>query len=276
VSARSWDFDRLPDALPLLTAMRDAVGEEPFDLAVVLGSGWAEALAGVRCLAEFPYQDWSCFPAGQIAGHAGQLRVLDWHGRRLLAFAGRWHCYQNLSAFHTTLPVRLAAALGVSRMVLTCATGGINPQYRPGDFLLVADHLNLLGDNPLRGLAVPFVDLSDLYSTELFRELAPVAREHAATVHRGVLAAVPGPSYETPAEIAMLERLGADAVGMSTIPEAIMARYLEMPVLALALIANRAAGRAQGPIRHADVLHSGARSAAAARALLEALVVHWQ
>jgi purine-nucleoside phosphorylase len=255
--------------------MRDAVGEDPFDLALVLGSGWSEALAGVRCVAEFPYRNWPCFPAGQIAGHSGQLRVLDWHGRRLLAFAGRWHCYQNLSAYQTTLPVRLAAVLGVPRMVLTCATGGINPAYRPGDFMLVADHLNLLGDNPLKGLPAAFIDLGELYCAEVFHALVPVARAHAATLHRGVLAAMPGPSYETPAEIAMLERLGADAVGMSTVPEAIMAGYLGMPVVALALIANPAAGRAPGPIRHADVLHSGTRCSGVARALLETLIVQW-
>jgi len=263
-------------AAALAAAIRRQSGGAAFDLAVILGSGWGEAVLALPPLAVFPYRDWPFFPSGQIAGHAGQLRVVDWHGWRTLLFLGRWHCYQGLSAHAATAPVRLAALLGVPRMVLTCATGGIHPAFRPGDVMLVADHLNLLGDNPLRGQADPFVDLSTLYRTEDFPLLAAVASQHGATLHRGVLAAMPGPSYETPAEVTMLERLGADAVAMSTVPEAIMARSLGLEVVALALIANRAAGRGEGPINHQDVLACGDRSRSTAGALLSSLVQSWQ
>jgi purine-nucleoside phosphorylase len=256
--------------------MRRAGGVDRFDFAVVLGSGWGDAISELRCLAAFPYRDWPFFPVGQIAGHAGQLKVLDWHGWRVLAFLGRWHCYQGFSAYQVTAPVRLAAMLGVRRLILTCATGGIHPAYRPGDVMLVTDHLNLLGDNPLKGPAPPFIDLTTLYRSSDYPVLAEAAARHQVTLHRGVLAAMPGPSYETPAEVTMLERLGADAVAMSTVPEAIMARALGLEVTALALIANRAAGRGAGPISHQDVLACGERTAAAARELLSTLVQCWQ
>jgi purine-nucleoside phosphorylase len=142
--------------------------------------------------------------------------------------------------------------------------------------MLVSDHLNLLGDNPLQGQDASFVDLTALYHTASYQLLAAAARLHGSRLHRGVLAAMAGPSYETPAEIVMLERLGADAVAMSTVPEAIMSRRLGLQVAALALIANPAAGRAAGPIDHAEVLACGASSTAAARALLTTLVHRWQ
>jgi len=276
VSAKSWAFEESPAADQLLRAIRQAAGSEPFDLAIVLGSGWGDAVDETCCLAEFAYRDWSWFPVGQIAGHAGRLQVLSWQGRRILAFQGRWHCYQGLGAYATTAPVRLAARLETPRVVLTCAAGGINPAFAPGEFMLVSDHLNLLGENPLQGLDAAFVDLSTLYQTSGFEPLAAIARAHRSHLHRGVLAAMPGPSYETPAEIVMLERLGADAVAMSTIPEAIMARRLGQEVVALALIANPAAGRAAGPIDHAEVLECGGRAAAVTRELLATLINHWQ
>jgi purine-nucleoside phosphorylase len=265
-----------PDAAALAAAIRRAGGVETFDLAVILGSGWGNAISAVGCLDAFPYREWPFFPAGQVAGHAGQLMVLDWHGWRVLAFLGRWHCYQGFSAYQVTAPVRLAAMLGVRRLILTCATGGIHPAYRPGDVMLVADHLNLLGDNPLRGPTPLFIDLTTLYRSDDYPALAATAARHQVTLHRGVLAAMPGPSYETPAEITMLERLGADAVAMSTVPEAIMARSLGMEVAALALIANHAAGRGAGPIGHHDVLACGERAAAVAGELLSTLVQCWQ
>jgi purine-nucleoside phosphorylase len=272
----SWGFDDTPAATRLLAAIRQQAGSEPFDLAVILGSGWGAATDGLCCLGEFPYREWPCFPAGQVAGHAGRLRVVSWQGWRVLVFLGRWHCYQGFSAHAVTAPVRLAASLGAPRVALTCAAGGINRTFAPGDFMLVSDHLNLLGDNPLKGDAAPFVDLTTLYRTEDFTSLAAVARQHHAGLHSGILAAMPGPSYETPAEIVMLERLGADAVAMSTIPEAIMARCLGQEVVAMALIANLAAGRSGGAIEHADVLACGARATGAAGALLAELINCWQ
>ncbi len=276
MSATFWDYDEAAAATPLLTAIRHASAGKSPDLAIILGSGWGAALDESCLLAEFPYRDWPCLPAGQVAGHAGHLKVVRWRGWTILAFVGRWHCYQGLSAHAVTIPVRLAAALGTPRVALTCAAGGIRPTYSPGDFMLVRDHLNCLGDNPLKGRDAAFVDLTALYRTAGFAALAAAAGKQGSTLHRGVLAAMPGPSYETPAEVDMLERFGADAVAMSTVPEAIMARALGLEVAALALIANRAAGRAPGAIEHAGVLACGTRAGGAARALLATLIDDWQ
>lgn len=275
MSANSWLFDAGDSANHLVQKVRQTTLVETFDLAVVLGSGWHRAAQMGEQTGLFEYADWPCFPAAQVAGHQGRLvavRVAAW---QILFFVGRFHCYQGLSAFQAAFPVRLAAALGCPRMLLTCATGGINSTYRPGDFMLVEDHINLLGDNPLWGLTGDtFVDLSETYRREIYHRLAP--RVDGMTLHRGVLAAMPGPSYETPAEIRFLAAAGADAVSMSTVPEAIMARALGMEVAAVAFIANRAAGLSPGNLSHQDVLACGADYAHLFPSLVGHFIDAWQ
>ncbi|MEJ2201613.1 MAG: purine-nucleoside phosphorylase [Desulfuromonadaceae bacterium] len=217
------------------------------------------------------------FPAAQIEGHAGCLLGGRFQGWNILLFQGRYHLYQGLDARQVTVPVTLAHALGCRRLLLTNASGGISEALNPGDFMFVADHINLLGDNPLRGEVVnPFVDLSRLYHRALFDPLQDWARQQEMVLRQGVLAALPGPSYETPAEIRMLQRLGADAVSMSTIPEAIMGKYLGMEVVALALIANKAAGFSSSPLEHQEVLQAGIRSSADFLRLVRRLIGLWQ
>lgn len=273
---KAWAFEPASVADGLVQAIRCDSQGETFDLAVVLGSGWCEAatLGGVSF--SYDYCDWPCFPASPIAGHQGRLLVGEISSWRILFFAGRFHCYQGLSAFQSSFPVRLASALGCSRLLLTCATGGVNPDYLPGDFMLVEDHLNLMGDNPLRALAGdPFVDLSQLYHRSVYDRLQKLPGDCKSRIHRGVLAALSGPSYETPAEIRMLASLGADVVSMSTVPEAIMGRFLNMDVAALAFIANRAAGL--GPLlSHADVLACGGQHSQASTELIRQLILAWQ
>ena len=276
MSVISLPFNPGDSADQLVKEVRSRTQVENFDLAVVLGSGWNEAAQLGETLGVFEYSDWSCFPAGQIAGHDGQLIAVQTASCKILFFSGRFHCYQGLSAFQATFPVRLAASLGCSRILLTCATGGVNRAYRPGDFMLVDDHLNFLGDNPLRGLpGNTFIDLVGMYQQGVYGNLLK-HKSDDMILHRGVLAALPGPSYETPAEIRFLASAGADVVSMSTVPEAIMARYLGMQVAAVAFISNYAAGLSPVTMSHADVLDCGAEHAHLFPPLIRFFVEEWQ
>jgi purine-nucleoside phosphorylase len=260
---------------------RDLVAEQcgggAFDLAVLLGSGLGEVADAVLDPVVIPYEALSIFPRQLVPGHAGRLLAGRFGGWRTLFFQGRFHCYQGYNARQVAEPVRLAHALGCRRLVLTNAAGGIAPGLSAGDFLYIRDHMNLLGDNPLRGEpSQPFIDLTRLYENRFFEPLHSYAAGQDIRLNRGVLAAVPGPSYETPAEVRALHLLGADAVSMSTVPEAIMARYLAMAVVGLSFIANPAAGLGEHPLSHQEVLETGRRGAGQLRLLLGELVRLWQ
>ncbi len=276
MSETSWAFKHGDSADQLVNEIRRLTQVENFDLAVVLGSGWHKAAQLGEILGVFKYNDWACFPAGQITGHSGELIAVRTPFCNILFFSGRFHCYQGLSAFQAAFPVRLAGTLGCSRILLTCATGGVNRNYRPGDFMLVDDHLNLLGDNPLRGLSGnTFVDLTGMYKQDVYDVLLKCVTP-SMTLHRGVLAAMPGPSYETPAEIRFLEAAGVDVVSMSTVPEAIMARYLGMQVAAVAFVANYAAGLSPVAVSHQDVLDCSVEHAHLFPLLVSLFVEAWQ
>lgn len=274
--ARPWAFDSASRVHDLLSAVIADAGAGPFDLAVILGSGWSHLAEVGRLRAEFPYVDWPCFPGRCVSGHDGRLAAIELHGHRLLCFAGRFHCYQGLNAFEASLPVRIASALGCSRILLTCAVGGINLDFQPGDFVWISDHINLLGDNPLRWLPEEaFVDLSRLYDLSMFEGLRGYAVKSGIPLHSGVLAAMPGPSYETPAEVRMLSSMGVDVVSMSMAHEAIMARYLGLEVAGLSLVANRAAGQSEQPLCHDDVLGQAHMSQSNASSLFKTLAAAW-
>ena len=276
MSETSWEFEPGDSARRLIDEVRSQTGLVAFDLAVVLGSGWKSAAGLGETLGVFKYEDWSCFPGGQIEGQDGQLIAVRLSSWNLLVFSGRFHCYQGLDAFQTAFPVRLAGALGCRRMLLTCAAGGINRGFKPGDFMLVEDHINLLGDNPLRGLdGNTFIELTDLYDKSLYDRLSGLHFE-GLTLHRGILAAMAGPSYETPAEISFLKTAGADVVSMSTVPEAIMARFLGMRVAAVAFVANYAAGMTKDKLSHKDVLDCGSQHASLFPILIKRIIVAWQ
>jgi len=266
-----------PSVTQVVKKVRSITQVENFDLAVVLGSGWSRVAQLGDLLGTFSYDDWTCFPGVRVAGHEGKLVAVRYSGWNILFFSGRFHCYQGLTAYQAAVPVRVADALGCKRIMLTCASGGINNAYRPGDFMLVDDHLNLLGDNPLRGLPGSiFVDMAGAYRQEVYDNL-PANNPAEITVHRGVLAAMPGPCYETPAEIRFLAASGADVVSMSVVPETIMARYLGMMVAAVAFVANPAAGTGSSlPLTHLDVLDCGTKHAHRFPTLVSRLVVAWQ
>jgi purine-nucleoside phosphorylase len=250
-------------------------GQEHHDVAVVLGSGWspaAEALGGDAV--EVSVSDLGGFPAPTVAGHAGTVRSVEVHGHRVLVFLGRVHLYEGHQPDVVVHGVRTAVASGCRTVVLTNAAGGINPSYRVGQPVLIRDHLNLTATSPLSGPPPPpgyparFVDLTDLYSGRL-RQLA---HDEDPTLAEGVYAALPGPHYETPSEVAMLRGLGADLVGMSTALEAIAARHLGAEVLGLSLVTNAAAGVDHGPVNHEEVLAAGADAAGSVGELLAAVL----
>jgi purine-nucleoside phosphorylase len=252
--------------------------ESQHDVAVVLGSGWApaaDALTGESAgVYEFPVAELGGFPEPTVVGHGGTVRstVLpaesladssDPAGPRLLIFLGRTHLYEGHSPAEVVHGVRTAIAAGCRVVVLTNAAGGINESYQVGQPVLIRDHINLTGRSPLGGPPPPadypsrFTDLTDLYSPRL----RAVAQSADRSLTEGVYAALPGPHYETPAEISMLRTLGADLVGMSTALEAIAARHLGAEVLAISLVTNPAAGLADAGLNHAEVVEAGQAAA---------------
>ncbi|PLX95098.1 MAG: purine-nucleoside phosphorylase [Desulfuromonas sp.] len=249
------------------------------EIAVILGSGWSETARGLLVdPVTIPYKDLPGFPAlPMIHGHAGELLIGRVGERRVLLFCGRFHLYQGLSAREVAYPVRVAAAAGCRFLLQTNAVGGIRSDLAPGDLFVVNDHINLTGENPLRGeYPPPFVDLTSLYDSSVWDGLQLFADDKGIPLHRGVLAALPGPSYETPAEIRALERLGADVVSMSTVHEAIQAAALKMRTLALSLISNLAAGREPSPLSHQDVLATASTHQSRLKSLLFYLLQNWR
>lgn len=226
------------------------------DVAIVLGSGLSAALDGRADFARMPYAKFTGMPVAKLTGHSGEVLGGIWHRKRVAIFAGRVHLYQGFSAADVTYNVRLAAQAGASTIVLTNAAGGLNPGFSPGEIMLLRDHINLSGANPLTGsgLENPFVDMMNAYDPAL-RDLA---KQSDNALREGVYASVPGPSYETPAEAHYLRTIGADAVGMSTVLETIQARALKMRVLGLSLITNMVGAP---ETTHAEVTEMGRRSA---------------
>lgn len=243
---------------------------------MVLGSGFQHVAREVRVAIEIPYAGLPGFLPTGVAGHAGTLVLGHLNHTPLLLLNGRAHYYEGHSMESVTFPVRVLAAFGIRDLVLTSAAGGINRRLRPGDFVRITDHINFMGANPLRGPVARgrtgFIDLSQTYDHRLGALLETAARKAKIRLRSGVYLAVSGPAYETPAEIRAFARLGADAVGMSTAPEAIVARQCGLAVAGLACITNLAAGRSEGPLSHSEVLAAGARVRATAVSLLKGFV----
>jgi purine-nucleoside phosphorylase len=233
--------------------------------AVVLGSGLGQADLGPET-ARVPYARIPGFFRTRVPGHPGALSMVG----RTAVLRGRVHYYEGRSLKEVVEPVRTLARLGVRTLILTNAAGGIGAGLKPGDLMGIVDHLNLMGANPLRG-APAFADLTRVYDRDLLRRAEAVAKGLGFRLKKGVYAAMPGPSYETPAEVRMLKRLGADAVGMSTVPEAIAAAHAGMKVLAISLITNRAAGAGK-PVSHDEVLARAKASAGRTAALLRGIL----
>ena len=243
-------------------------------LGIVLGSGFQEVAGQVADRTEIPYSSLSGFPKTGVAGHKGCL-LLGWmRGVPVAVLSGRAHFYEGHSMETITFPIRVLAALGIRDILLTNAAGGIAKHLRPGDFMLVRDHINFMGVNALRGGLLPgsnrFVDMVRAYDPDLRVLLKAAGKKLRLPLREGVYLAVPGPCYETPAEINAFAILGADAVGMSTVPEATVGRQCRLRVAALSCITNLAAGRGKDPITHEEVLAIGKQvKESAAQLILE-------
>jgi purine-nucleoside phosphorylase len=233
-------------------------------IALVLGSGLGGFADDFEDSISIPYEEIMGFPRSTAEGHAGRLVIGKVDQVCVVAMQGRVHFYEGYSLEQITFPIRVFNLLGIKTLILTNAAGGVNVQLSQGALMVLSDHLNLMGDNPLRGpndsrFGPRFPDMSTAYAPELQEIVIEEARSLGVEVRRGVYAALSGPSYETPSEIHMLRNLGADAVGMSTVPEVIVARQMDMEVLGISCITNLAAGITDEPINHEDVMATGDR-----------------
>jgi purine-nucleoside phosphorylase len=257
-------------------AVRASIGEEPPEVVAILGSGLSDLAEGLDDAVEVPFVRVPGFPLPGVEGHAGRYVSGRLGGRRVLVQAGRFHVYEGYAVGLVCAPVRIAAALGAGTLLLTNAAGGVSRGLEPGSIMLLEDHLDLMWRSPLAGPVKEgeerFPDMRAPYDPELQEVAERVAVRERIRLVRGTYAAVPGPSYETPAEVRMLQRCGADAVGMSTVPEVLTARALGLRCLAFSLITNRAAGLSRGPLSHAEVLETGRTAGAALRRLVRGVI----
>ena len=241
--------------------IRSRISVEP-RIALVLGSGLGSFADDFEEAVGIPYEEIPGFVRSTAQGHAGRLVIGKIDSVPVLAMQGRVHYYEGYSLEEVTFPVRTFGLLGVKTLVLTNAAGGINVQLTQGALMVISDHLNLMGVNPLRGpnderFGPRFPDMSAVYSPELQELVIDEAKAIEVEVRRGIYGALSGPSYETPSEIHLLRNLGADAVGMSTVPEAIVARHMGLEVLGISCITNMAAGISDQPINHEEVMATG-------------------
>jgi purine-nucleoside phosphorylase len=228
-------------------------------IGLILGSGLGSFADSFQDRTIIPFSEIPHFPASTVPGHSGNLISGNVEGVAAVALQGRIHLYEGYSIAEVAFPARVLSDLGIRALIVTNAAGGINKEFQPGDWMLITDHINLMGANPLVGanldvLGPRFPDMTEAYAPRLRKIALEVAREQGISLQQGVYAGLCGPSYETPAEIRMLRVLGADAVGMSTIPEVIIAGHMGIPVLGLSCITNMAAGILPQKLTHQEVI----------------------
>lgn len=251
--------------------------EQPPACGLILGSGWSQALAADRPLARMPYAEIPGLGASTVVGHTGEMVLFERHGLRIAAFLGRRHWYEGAGWGPVVLPVELMRRMGVKNLLITNAAGGISPSLKPGDLMMLRDHINTVGINPLIGPVQPgwgprFPDQSQVYSPALLELLRKAAYDTEVPLSEGVYAFTSGPGYETPAEIRAYAGMGADAVGMSTVPEATVANAAGLRTAGLSCITNMAAGISGPHLSHDEVLDQTRRTAPVMAALLNAFL----
>jgi purine-nucleoside phosphorylase len=266
-------FERVEEAAQSIRARCGALPET----AIVLGSGLGDFADTLLEAIATPYGEIPHWPASKVIGHAGRLVVGMVAGKRIAALSGRAHFYEGHDLGTVVFATRVMARLGVKQIILTNAAGGINTTFAQGALMVIDDHINMLGTNPLIGpnddrFGPRFPDMSEVYSARLRRIADQAARARDVPVSHGVYIAVHGPSYETPAEIRFFRTIGADAVGMSTVPEAIAARHMGLEVLGISCITNMAAGILPQPLVHDEVMETARRVRGAFIALLEGII----
>ena len=243
--------------------LRNQVGLSP-ELAIILGSGLGAFADLIEEKIVIPYQDIPHFPVSTVEGHAGQWIFGKVDGRPIVVMQGRFHYYEGYSMSEVTFPIRVMQGLGVKGLIVTNAAGGINSDFRSGELILIKDHLNMMGDNPLRGanlssLGPRFSDLSEGYNLEWRQKALAMMPDYGLRSLEGIYAAMSGPNYETPAEIRFLRTVGADMVGMSTVPEVLVANHGGMKVLGISCVTNMAAGILPQKLNHAEVMETADR-----------------
>jgi purine-nucleoside phosphorylase len=258
------------EAIQNRSALRPEIG-------VILGSGLGAVADQVDDPIVIPYTEIPHFHGTSIEGHAGQLMLGTFHGVPTVFLQGRFHLYEGYPMDDVVFPTRTICGLGIQTLLLTNAAGGVNTRHRPGDLMVIADHLNLMGDNPLKGphlaqLGPRFPDLSEAYSKVCIETILETAKELEIPIHTGVYAGLLGPTYETPAEVRMLRTLGADAVGMSTVPESIAANHLGVRVAGVSCITNLAAGLSPQKLSHQEVIENSRLGVAKLARLLEVAI----
>ena len=264
-------LDRAAKALPARFL------EQPPVCGLILGSGWSPALVRREALERVPFGAIPGLGASTVAGHAGELLLFEQAGKRVAAFCGRRHWYEGAGWTPVALPVDLLRRMGARKLVLTNAAGGVNPSLKPGDFLMIRDHINTAGLNPLQGPVIPgwgprFPDQSRVYAPALAGVLRQCAAGAGITLHEGIYAFTSGPCFETPAEIRAYRGWGVDAVGMSTVPEALLGSAMGMEVAAVSCITNMAAGMGEQALNHEEVLEATQAAGPRMRRLIEALL----
>ena len=269
--SENLSFERAMAALPA------AFTDKPLACGLILGSGWSQALVAKDTIARLSYSQIPGLGASTVAGHSGELLLLERQGERFAAFCGRRHWYEGAGWLPVITPLELLRRLGATRVVLTNAAGGIAATLQPGDFMLVKDHINVTGINPLQGAVRPgwgprFPDQTQVYNHKLATLIKTAAQRTGIELHEGIYAFTAGPVFETPAEIKAFAGWGAAAVGMSTVPEAVVANAMGMAVAAVSCISNMAAGLTSKSLAHDDVLEKMAAVAPRMEKLLEAIL----
>ena len=230
------------------------------ETAIILGSGLSSIVPESATGNQVAYIDFAEIPRTSVPGHSGRFVLTEIGGDKVIFAQGRVHLYEGFSPRDVTAAVRVLAEAGVRNLVLTNAAGSANPKFVPGNWMMITDHINLTGTSPLLG-APKFIDLTAAYSTRLRERFSAAAKELKMPLHEGIYAGLLGPQYETPAEVRMLQKLGADAVGMSTVLETIQARALGLEVAAFSCLTNFAAGMSAGKLSHDEVLETGKKAA---------------
>ena len=238
--------------------IKEKMGNIEPKIAIVLGSGLGVLSEDIQNKTVIKYQDIPNFPISTVAGHAGELIIGTLENIPIIAMNGRFHYYEGYDLKEATLPIRVFKLLGIEELILTNASGGINTDYKPGDFMIIKDHLSFFAESVLRGkndneFGVRFPDMSQTYNKERIEKLEKIIRKHTGVAHVGVYAYMKGPIFETPAEIRALRILGADAVGMSTVPEAVVANHCGIKISAISCITNMAAGILDRKLSHEEV-----------------------
>lgn len=270
-------YDKLLEAAEYISSK---INTKP-SIGIILGSGLGNVVNGIKNAVEIDYRDIPQFPTTTVEGHAGRLVSGILGNKQVIAMKGRFHYYEGYDVSQLVFPVRVMKLLGVDNLIVANAAGGINRDFQPGDLMLIRDHIGFFSPSPLRGenideFGVRFPDMNEAYSKSLITMAVNVSNEMGIKLREGVLGFTQGPMYETPAEVNALRVLGADAVGMSTVPEVITARHAGMAVLGISCITNLAAGIQDEPLNHEEVIKTAAEAEHKLSTLITRIIDKWE